>query len=345
MISNPGQAPKNINILFLYPASVEIPPRLSLSAEALSSKGCGTKILSDPSIESMEEFNLVYVHNPHMDFEILEAVAQLSDRGATIVVGLDADYEQMPVEHPDYEKMGLSTLPKAKAYKMALLLADQICVPSNNFATLLQNSGYRVKVIPDGWCKENDLWDKPSANRHTVNFGWIGLPCQLDDATPVRRIISRVLREFPQVQFVIGGDPEIYQMFDSLPESRRLFLPNVSYEDYPYLVSQIDVLLYPLRNNPYNRTLTDRWIMEAGIRRIPWIASPLPSVVAWSAGGLVANTLVDWHTHLRQLVLDHSLRKSLGSSGRLRAEEREMGKLSDFWYQMIWDLWREKLVN
>ena len=343
--SHPERAQKNLNILFLCPANGDVPPRIALSAEALSSKGLGTKILSDPPIESMEDFNVVYVHGPHVDFKILEVLAQFNARGTTILLDLDADYEQMPVEHQDYEKMGLSTLSKAKAYTTALLLADQICVPNNYFASLIQNSGYRVKVIPDGWSKENELWDKPSATRHTLNFGWIGLPGQLNDVTPVRRIITRVLREFPQVQLVIGGDPEVYRMFDSLPESRRLFLPIVSYEDNPYLLSQIDVLLCPLRNNPYNRSLTDRWLMEAGVRRIPWIASPLPSVVEWGTGGLVANTLEEWHTHLRQLVLDHSLRDSLGTLGRNRAEEREMGKLADLWYHMICDIWREKQKN
>jgi len=336
------RSPKNLNILFLCPENGYVPPRIALLAMALSSKGCVTKILSDPPIKPMEEVNIVYAHNPHVDFNNLELLAQFSDRGITILLDLDADYEQMPVKHQDYEKMGLSSLAKAKAYTTALLSADQICVPNNYFASLLHNSGYRVKVIPDGWSKENELWDKPSTTRHTLNFGWIGLPGQLDDVAPVRRIITRVLREFPQVQLVIGGDPEVYWMFDSLPESRRLFLPIVSYEDYPYLLSQIDVLLCPLRNNPYNRSLTDRWLMEAGVRRIPWIASSLPSVIAWGDGGVIANNLEEWHSHLRQLVLDHNLRESLGISGRQRAEEREMGKLADLWYHMISDIWREE---
>ena len=136
------------------------------------------------------------------------------------------------------------------------------------------------------------------------------MPCQLDDATPIRRIVTRILHEFPNVQFVVGGGPEVYRMFDSLPESRRLFLPIVNYEDYPYLISQIDVLINPLRNSPYNRTLTDRWLTEAGVRRIPWIASPLPSVIEWGAGGFVSDSVEERYTHLRQLVLDPNLRDS-----------------------------------
>jgi len=339
---DPDKASKNINVLFLCPANGEIPPRIALSAEALSSKGIGTNILFNLPIESMGDFNVFYVHNPHVDIKQFENISEYTAPGTSILLDLDADYEQMPVEHPDYEKMGLSTLSKAMAYTKAMLFADQICVPNNNFASQLHNSGYRVKVIPDSWSKENQLWDKPSVKRNTINIGWIGLPCQLDDATPMRRIVTRILHEFPNVQFVVGGGPEVYRMFDSLPESRRLFLPIVNYEDYPYLISQIDVLINPLRNSPYNRTLTDRWLMEAGVRRIPWIASPLPSVIEWGAGGFVSDSVEERYTHLRQLVLDPNLRDSLASKGRKRAEERELEKMADLWIHLIWDIWLEK---
>jgi len=134
-------------------------------------------------------------------------------------------------------------------------------------------------------------------------------------------------------------------MFDALPESRLLFLPSVSYENYPYLFNQIDVLLNPLRDIAYNRSLSDRWLMEAGVSLIPWISSPLPTLVAWGAGGLLANTPEEWHSHLRQLVIDKNLRDKLGSFGRQRAEKREMKNLVDQWYRMIYDTWQEKQVN
>jgi len=75
--------------------------------------------------------------------------------------------------------------------------------------------------------------------------------------------------------------------------------------------------------------------MEAGVRNIPWVSSALPVVMDWKSGGLVANTQEEWHSHLRQLILDQELRVKLGRSGRKKSEEREMEKLVDSWYLMI----------
>lgn len=341
----PELPPDDFNILFISHKNGEVPPRLALSAEALSGIGCQTEIVTEYPLDAAEDYNVVCMHRPHVDSKMLEALAAFSARGIAVLLDLDADYEQMPVEHQDYEKLGLGTLAKAKAYNTSLLLADHICVPNNYLASILQDLGFNVSVIPDGWSSGNELWDKPSAARHTLHLGWIGMPGQIDDVTPIRRIITRVLREYPHVRLVIGGDSQVYRMFDSLPESRRLFLPLVSYEDYPYLLSQVDILVTPLRNNPYNRSLSDRWLMESGVRRIPWVASPISSVIAWGSGGLIANTPEEWHTHLRQLVLDEELREALGRSGRKRSEDREMSKLVDSWYRMIYDTCQAKQRN
>jgi hypothetical protein len=112
-------------------------------------------------------------------------------------------------------------------------------------------------------------------------------------------------------------------------------LPSVSPDDYPYLLAQVDILFVPLRNTPYNRAASDRRLMEAGVRGIPWVASPVPAFTAWNVGGLIAHTADEWHTNLRQLMLDAGLRSSLGQSGRKRAEIREMEHLGPTWLSLV----------
>jgi glycosyltransferase involved in cell wall biosynthesis len=148
-------------------------------------------------------------------------------------------------------------------------------------------------------------------------------------------MILRVLREFPHTQLVIGGDAQVYQLFDRLPESRRLFLPPVLPEDYPYLLGQVDILLVPMRDTVYNRTRSDRRLMEAGIRGIPWVASALPAYSRWKEGGLIANAAEEWVLHLRQLIDDPKLRTMLGQQGIQKAEEREMNKVGEMWQSTI----------
>ncbi len=152
----------------------------------------------------------------------------------------------------------------------------------------------------------------------------------------IRRFIVRIIRELSNTRIVIIGDPQAYRLFDGLPENRRLYLPLVAHEEFPYLLSQLDVLLVPLRNLPYNLSFPDTLLMEAGVRGVPWIASPIPAFRNWMAGGILAESLDDeWHLSLRHLVMDQELRNKLGRAGREAARTREMNYLVKLWLEVI----------
>jgi glycosyltransferase involved in cell wall biosynthesis len=330
-----SSAPQALRILFIGPANQPASLRQLLPAEALSAYGHEVTVATRFPADPQEHFDLVVAHNPHGDPHLLHGLATCAAAHIPIIVDLDADFEQMPITHPDYVTLRLGTPPRAKAFTAALLLADRVCVPNESLAASLRASGYQMEVIPEGWNQANPLWQKPPPRRHSLNLGWIGQPGQLEDMAMIRRYVTRIMREFSHVNLVIVGDVQVYQLFDSLPEARRLFLPPVNLEDYPYLYGQIDILLVPLRNTPFNNSQTDRQLMEAGVRQIPWVASPLPEYAAWGVGGLIANEPDDWHTYLRQLINDSTLRIKLGKAGRMKAEEREMDHLGKAWLEMI----------
>jgi len=252
-----------------------------------------------------------------------------------VIIDLEHDFEQLPATHPAYAEFGLSSVEKTRVYTAAILLAERITTPSRCLAEKVETEGRKVSVVPHGWMMRNGLWQKPASRRHTVNLGWIGAAGEVEDVAEIRRMVLRVLREFPQSQLVIGGDAQVYQLFERLPESRRLFLPPVSMEDYPYLLGQVDILLAPMRETLYNQMRSDRRLMEAGARRIPWIASPIPAFLEWKVGGLIARTPEEWIDHLRQLILDADMRASLGQEGWKKAEGREINAVGDVWQRLI----------
>jgi glycosyltransferase involved in cell wall biosynthesis len=327
--------PAELSVLFLTPAPQETPAKPCLPAEALAELGCRTAVMAELPPGRAGQFDVVVAHRPHSDVRLMEGLAACAAAKTPVILDLDAPFDQMPLDYTEYEEFGLSTPARARAYAAALLLADVIRVPCETLAASLSGASQRVEVIPDGWSRRNDLWEKPANPRHTLNLGWMSSPSQLEDVFQVRRIIIRILREFPHVHLVIGGDLQVYRLFDTLPESRRLFLPSVSQEDYPYLLGQVDILMVPLRNTPFNRMLPDCRLMEASVRGIPWIASPIPAFTSWNAGGIIANTADEWHTYLRQLVLDARLRASLAQAGRQRAAIREMSHLGPAWLALI----------
>jgi hypothetical protein len=154
----------------------------------------------------------------------------------------------------------------------------------------------------------------------------------------IRRIVIRVIREFPRTQLIIAEDSKAFQLFESVPENRKLFLPEVAVEDYPYLFGQMDILLIPIRNIPFHYSLSDSILVHSGIRRIPWVASRLPATTGWNAGGLLSTEMEEWHTNLRQLVMDDDLRHKLGEAGYMKALEREAGHLRLVWENAIRDV-------
>ena len=141
----------------------------------------------------------------------------------------------------------------------------------------------------------------------------------------------------PEVLLVLGGSPAAFSAFDELPELRRLFLPRVLFDDYPFMLAHIDVLLAPVRDTMFNQAKSDVKLVEAGIRRIPWVASSNPAYTAWGIGGLWADKPGEWLEALRRLVSDAVLRQTLGQAGRQKAETRESARLAELWQAILND--------
>lgn len=284
--------------------------------------------------------DMIILPNPHMCPESLEGIARLTASGVPLLVDLETDFEQLPVDHPAYADFGLGTAARGKAYASALLLADSITVPSALQAESLRKAGRPAIYVPDGWMRTNFLWMQDSEPRDAIHLGWVSNPSQSQDLASIRRAIVRVLREFPQTRLVLIGDYQAYHLFDVLPDHRRMYLPMTGVDEYPYLLGQVDILMIPLRNHPYYDSISDQILVEAGIRAIPWVGSPVAPFSRWMAGGRLATSIDEWHLHLRELVMDGEQRQGLGMTGRKMALSRESSELSLLWLRTL-----EKTMN
>jgi glycosyltransferase involved in cell wall biosynthesis len=323
------------NLLLLLPNLGKKTQRMTLLKPAL--EACGCRVIEKGAYVAGRDAkpDLVLTSNPHLNPRLSESLSALAAAGVPIVLDLDTDFEKQPVSHPEYSTQGLGNQARSNAYTSALALARLVTVPSEMQSVELKPVVEQVCVIPDGWSRQNRLWEKESHPRETINLGWVGTGGQLEDLVSIRRYIIRIMREFPKTRIVIIGNPQAYRLFDSLPENRRLYLPMVAHEEFPYLLSQLDMLLVPLRNLPYNLSLPDTLLMEAGARGLPWIASPTPAFRCWPGGGILCEELDEWHLNLRHLVMDRELRSSLGKAGRRAAQSREMNQLGKLWLEML----------
>jgi len=338
-LAAPKIEPVPTRVLFLTGKIVnDLSDRPEMMVQAFKKSGFQTTVAEYSPKEKLSDYQCVVFRSPHREPRLLEALAFCSAAKIPTIVDLERDYEQMPVGHPDYDQAGLGTLEKSKAFTTALLLADRISVASPGLAAALKTQKANIQIIPDGWTQQNPLWSKTASPRRTFHIGWVSHSGQVDDVMMIRRVLVRICREFTQARLVIAGDPQVYQLFESMPDTSRLFLPSAAPEDFPYILSQMDVLIVPLRNNAFNRSISDRHLMEAGVRVIPWVASPIPAYAAWKEGGLIANALDEWHSSLRQLAMDSQMRSALGQAGRRKAETREVEQVGQQWGRLIAEL-------
>lgn len=323
------------NILLLLPDLDKKSNRIKLLKQALEAYGARVFEKSDYTPGRDPKPDVAITSNPHTNPSLLESLAPLANENIPVIVDLDTDFEKQPSSHQDYSTKGLGSQTRSNAYNAALGIASMISVPSETHAASLKALVQNVCVIPDGWSHQNKLWDKKNHPRSTINIGWVGNSGQLEDLLFIRRFIIRIVREFPNTRIVIVGNPQAYRLFENLPDNRRMYLPVVAHEEFPYLLSQIDVLLVPLRNLPFNTSLADTILMEAGAKGIPWIASPISSFRRWQAGGIICESLDEWHLNLRHLIMDDDFRRSLGMAGKDAAKSREMTQIGRMWMEVI----------
>lgn len=325
----------NGNILFLNAEAGKQSKRMNMLKTALKNLGCNVSEKRDFLALRDPKPDVVIANNPHLDPSLIESMSALSAAGVPIILDLDIDFEKQPITHHEYNTKGLGTRTRSNAYTAALSVAAMVTVPSEIHADSLKKSVNNIHVIPDGWSNQNRLWRKEAPARKTINIGWMGTSGELEDLVFIRRYIVRIIREFPNTRVVVIGNPQAYRLFESLPENRRLYLPAVDDDELPYLLSQVDMLLVPLRNTPFNISRPDTSLVEAGARGIPWVASSIPSFRRWQNGGVIAESMDEWHLNMRHLIMDEELRHKLGEQGRSAAELREMNRIGKLWLDLI----------
>jgi tetratricopeptide (TPR) repeat protein len=311
--------------------------RLGVPVYGLDKAGYQCKIANHFDPEDIQSYDAFVFSRPQLSPLLMRGFLMCIKQGKKTIIDLDDDFHNIPTDHPGYETVGPGNPASLKALEETLSQASGLIVPTSALAERYGGFARQLKVIPNGWREDNPLWAKNLPVREAIHIGWAGTPTHQSDLMLVKRDVIRLMREHPETLLVIGGDPAIYQLFATLSEERRLFLPMCTIEDYPFMLAHFDILLAPLRDNRFNQAKSDIKLLEAGIRRIPWVASPLPSYSEWRVGGLFADGRESWYASLKRLVEDEGLRTTLGEEGREKAEGRTSKHIAEMWMDALKD--------
>jgi Tetratricopeptide repeat len=311
-----------LSVLFLAAGDSPARPRFKLAAEALQAAGCQPSVAPSVSPALLRKLDCL-VASLADGAQAVEATCR-----AFVAVG-----KQVVIDVPSEASLG-AALDGGEA-PAVLRLANRLTAPSAALVEALRTAGYDAALIPPGWSRQSQVWDSTPPDRPAVSLGWLGTPGCLEDGIQIRRTLVRLLREFPGVNLVVAGEPEMQRLFDDLPEAQRRYLPPISPEEIFSAAGEVDILLAPLHPTDSNRLQSDLPLLAAGVRGIPWVASPIPAYVEWKAGGLIAASPEMWHSHLHRLITSAAERRRLGEAGRQKAEEREVNNLDDTWLKAV----------
>jgi glycosyltransferase involved in cell wall biosynthesis len=307
---------------------------------ALAQKGCHVVVRSRQEDEDLEKLNVFIFANPHCNQDLLIQAERCTQQfppnsGKKIIIDLDRDFFHYPAYSPGYQTFGPGNPQNLKRLEALLSQAHAIIVSSSKLKEVYQPFNPSITVIPPSWISTDHLWNKPTPKRKHLHVGIISLYTTEKHIALLRDSLKRLLAEDEQILLAIGGEMGLSDAFSGISEKRKTFIPFGHATDYPYLLAHYDILLIPLLENDYDQSLSDQPLLEAGIRRVAWLASPNPAFLEWNAGGFFIEKKGDWYAKLRQLVRDNQLRAELGAAGRQKAESREIAFMLPLWENVL----------
>ena len=136
------------------------------------------------------------------------------------------------------------------------------------------------------------------------------------DFRMIAAVLARILEEFPDLSLAVAGALDLgefpeFARFGDRVEGR----PYVDWSRLPSEIARVDINLIPLELHCVSEGRSNLKYYEAGVLRIPSVASPtqaLASSIRHGINGLLANTLDEWYDALRSLITDPGLRRRLG---------------------------------
>lgn len=151
----------------------------------------------------------------------------------------------------------------------------------------------------------------------TVRIGYFsGTRSHQADFRTVYPALMALLREESKARLVITGNFDLDEFPGLTAFTNQIeHLPLRDWRGLPATIAQVDVNLIPLELNPFNEGKSNLKYYEAGILKIPSIASPtgiLRESITHGYNGLLARATDEWYAGLKNLITHADYRQQLG---------------------------------
>lgn len=148
-----------------------------------------------------------------------------------------------------------------------------------------------------------------------IDIGYFsGSKTHNEDFNVAKDSVIKVLEKYNNVRILVAGHIDLGKEFEKFKE-RILCLPFVNWKELPKNIIKADINIVPLKNSLFNQSKSELKYFEAGILKIPTIASatdPYKYAIKDEVNGFLAKDGTEWFNKLDMLIKDEKLRKEIG---------------------------------
>ncbi|HVU88463.1 MAG TPA: glycosyltransferase [Pirellulales bacterium] len=211
-------------------------------------------------------------------------------------------------------------------YREMLLEADAATCTTSFLKERIERLGKPAHVIPNTINDEQlavaRQWPATKAESPRTRIGYFsGSATHNKDFLEAAGAVARVMRERPEVEFLIVGPLELPADFAGF-ESRIIRKRFMSPLDMLRELATVDINIAPLElDNPFTAGKSELKIFEAALVGVPTVASATDSYgqcITHGKDGFVAATPAEWFAALDRLVADRKLRIEMGRAATAR---------------------------
>ncbi len=325
---------KTESAAFFGPNTFAFKRRMNTPARGLAAAGWDIKLSTELTDQDLDRYQVMIFSRPHQSPDLMNNLRRAIQSDQNVIIDLDADFAQIPETHPEYELLGPGSPESLERLEEVLDLGCNFSFPGAELVEKYQDRIENWMVIPTGWHREDSTWDAPTPERSTFNLGLISTHLHLKICPEFQEQITKAVVEIPEALLVAAGDHQLLAEFSDLPEDKKMFIPLGSLENYPYTYTHFDLLLVPGSKHSFYQSQSDLAVLEAGIRKIPWLADPRPSFKNWDVGGVLIENQ-EWYSAVMDLYQNPQKRIRLGSKGYEKAKQRDSYLIQQLWRSYI----------
>lgn len=139
------------------------------------------------------------------------------------------------------------------------------------------------------------------------------------DFDVISDVILQLMEQYSNLYLKIGGCLKLPDAFKKYQE--RIFnFPFKDWRELPREIASVDINLMPLEPTFFNQCKSENKWMEAGLVRVPTVASYNDelALVINGKNGLLCNSMQEWYDNLSYLIEEPKARKAIGEEAYLR---------------------------